>query len=89
MSSIDPLAYIHRADPQSLLIQEGRQDGVIPRAAIDALIAAAPKGTEVRWYDADHSLGPQAYEEHLDWLQDRLGIDGPPVPGARTGPPPS
>jgi dienelactone hydrolase len=86
MSSIDPLAYIHRADPASLLIQEGRQDEVIPRSAIDAMIAAAPKGTEVRWYDADHTMGPKAYSEHLDWLQERLGIDGAPVPGAQTGP---
>ena len=57
MTSIDPLAYIHRADPESLLIQEGRQDAVIPRAAIDAIIAAAPTGTDVRWYDTDHAPG--------------------------------
>ena len=86
MSSIDPLFYIARGDAKRLLIQEGDNDVVIPRTAIDALTDAAPDGTEVRWYDADHALGPQAYEEHLDWLQERLGIDGPPVQGAQTGP---
>jgi dienelactone hydrolase len=86
MSSIDPLAYIARADAKSLLLQEAEQDAVIPRTAIDALVSAAPEGTEVRWYDADHSMGPKAYAEHLDWLQERLEIDGPPVPGAQTGP---
>ena len=86
MSSIDPLAYIARADAKSLLLQEAEKDRVIPRTAIDALIAAAPEGTEVRWYDADHAMGPKAYAEHLDWLQERLEIDGPPVPGAQTGP---
>ncbi len=86
MSSIDPLAYIARADAKRLLIQEGENDQVIPRSAIDALIGAAPDGTEVRWYEADHALGPVAYEEHLDWLEERLGIDGAPVPGAQTGP---
>lgn len=89
MRSIDPLAHIHRADPDRLLIQEGERDVVIPRTAIDALIAAAPEGTEVRWYDADHALGPQAYREHLDWLQEKLGIDGPPIAGTQTDPPDS
>jgi dienelactone hydrolase len=86
MSSVDPLAYIAHGDADALLIQEAEKDVVIPRTAIDALVAAAPEGTEVRWYDADHTMGPVAYEEHLDWLQQRLGIDGPPVPGAQTGP---
>ena len=88
MSSIDPLYYVARANAERLLIQEGENDAVIPRTAIDALIDAAPDGTEVRWYDADHALGPQAYEEHLDWLQERLGIDDAPVAGAQTGPSP-
>ena len=86
MSSIDPLAYIARADAESLLLQEAENDVVIPRTAIDALIAAAPEGTEVRWYDTGHAMGPKAYAEHLDWLQERLEITGPPVPGAQTGP---
>jgi dienelactone hydrolase len=86
MSSIDPLAFIARADKESLLLQEAENDRVIPRTAIDALIAAAPEGTEVRWYDTDHAMGPRAYTEHLDWLQERLEITGPPVPGAQTGP---
>ena len=78
MSSIDPLAYIHRAEPESLLIQEGRQDGVIPRAAIDALIAAAPKGTEVRWYDADHSLGRRRTRSISTGSRTVLGSTGHP-----------
>jgi dienelactone hydrolase len=86
MTSIDPLASIARSEPERLLIQEAEKDLVIPRTAIDALVAAAPEGTEVRWYDADHAMGPKAYEEHLDWLQERLGMEGEPVPGAQTGP---
>jgi dienelactone hydrolase len=86
MGSIDPLATIARADGERLLIQEAEKDIVIPRTAIDALLAAAPDDAEVRWYDADHAMGPKAYEEHLDWLQERLGIDGPAVPGAQAGP---
>ena len=36
---------------------------------------------------ADRALGPKAYREHLDWLQEKLsGMDGPPVPGAKISP---
>lgn len=86
MSSIDPLRYIARARPGSLLLQDGRRDTVIPRKALQALIDAAPDGTEVRWYDAEHALGPVAYRDHMRWLEEHLGLEGPPVPGAKTGP---
>lgn len=86
MSSIDPLHYVAQARAGSLLFQDGRRDSVIPRKALEALIAAAPDDSEVRWYDADHALGPKAYREHLDWLQEKLGMDGPPVPGAKISP---
>ena len=86
MSSIDPLRYIAQARPGSLLLQDGRRDCVIPRKALQALIDAAPDGTEVRWYDAEHALGPVAYREHMRWLADQLDIDGPPVPGREDRP---
>ncbi len=86
MSSIDPLRHIARARPGSLLLQDGRRDSVIPRRALQALIDAAPEETEVRWYDAEHALGPVAYREHMSWLEQELGLDGPRVPGARAGP---
>jgi len=86
MSSIDPLRYIAQARPGSLLLQDGRRDAVIPLKALQALIDAAPENTDVRWYDAEHALGPVAYRDHMRWLEERLGIVGPPVPGAMTGP---
>lgn len=86
MSSIDPLRYIAQARPGSLLLQDGRRDAVIPRKALQRLIDAAPEGTEVRWYEADHALGPAAYRDHMRWLGEELGIAGPPVPGAKSGP---
>ena len=88
MSSVDPLAYIAQGRGDEILIQDGDQDLVIPRTALDAMIAAAPEGTDVRWYEAGHEVGFEAYREHLDWLQAQLGIDGPRVPGAQAGPEP-
>jgi dienelactone hydrolase len=86
MSSIDPLHYIAQARPGSLLLEDGRRDGVIPRTALQALIDAAPRGTKVLWYDAGHALGPVAYRVHMRWLGEQLGINGPLVPGAKSEP---
>jgi dienelactone hydrolase len=85
LGEVDPLRYIRRARPERLLLQNGRQDTIVPRPALDALVAAAPTGTEVRWYDAGHDLDLPAYRQQLDWLAARLDA-GPAVPGARTGP---
>jgi dienelactone hydrolase len=85
LGEVDPLRYVRRARPERLLLQNGRRDEVVPRAALDALAGAAPTGAEVRWYDAGHELDLAAYRQQLDWLADRLGA-GPVVRGARTGP---
>jgi dienelactone hydrolase len=88
MSSIDPLTYIARGHEGSILIQDGEQDAVIPREALQAVIDAAPADTDTRWYEGGHEVGLQAYREHLDWLQEHLDVEGPPVPGAQSGPEP-
>lgn len=84
--SIDPLRWIARARRGSLLLQDGREDEVVPHAALAGLAAAAPKGTDVRWYRAGHALDLAAFRDQLAWLSERLPIRGPAVPGARTEP---
>jgi dienelactone hydrolase len=86
LGQIDPLRYIGRGPRNGILLQDGRSDSVVPRAALVALARAAPPGTEVRWYPAGHLLNLQAFREQLDWLARKLGIHGPAVPGALTGP---
>lgn len=86
MTEIDPLHWIGRAEPERLLLQNGEQDEVVPRKALDALAAAAPEGTDVRWYPAGHGLDADAHGEHVTWLEERLRIEGPPVIGAVTTP---
>jgi dienelactone hydrolase len=86
LTPIDPLRWLGRAHPGSVLIQDGRKDEIVPRGALVALQKAAPRGTVVRWYPAGHELNAQVYRDQLAFLAKKLPIDGPPVKGARTGP---
>jgi dienelactone hydrolase len=84
LRSIDPLRYVAAARPESLLLEDGRKDEVVPRSALTNVVRAAPKGTTVRWYDAPHALNRAAYHDADDWLEHRLPIRGPRVRGAQT-----
>jgi fermentation-respiration switch protein FrsA (DUF1100 family) len=83
---IDPLRWLARARPGSVMLQSGRKDEIVPRAALLALQKAAPPGSVVRWYPAGHELNAQVYRDQLAFLAKELPIDGPPVKGATTGP---
>ena len=85
LGPVDPLRLIKQARPGTLLLQDGRQDAVVPRGALEDLAGATPAKTEIRWYDAGHELNTVAYREQLDWLVRKLGIRGR-VKGALTGP---
>jgi dienelactone hydrolase len=86
LTQIDPLRWLARAHPGSVMLQDGRRDQIVPRAALVALQKAAPPGSVVRWYPAGHELDAQVYRDQLAFLAKKLPIDGPPVKGARTGP---
>lgn len=86
LGAVDPLRYVGRATPGTLLLQDGRQDEVVPRSALDALAHAAPPGTTIRWYAAGHGLSPKAYHDQLAWLARKLRLHEPPVKGALTDP---
>jgi dienelactone hydrolase len=86
LGAIDPLRYIKRAKASTLLLQDGRDDQEVPRAALVAVTQAAPAGTTVRWYNAGHALNTKANRDQLAWLTHTLGLTGPPVKGALTGP---
>jgi dipeptidyl aminopeptidase/acylaminoacyl peptidase len=86
LDSIDPLHYVHEANPAGLFLQDGQQDQVVPRAALLRMVHAAPSGAKVRWYVAGHALNATAFREQIAWLVGRLRIAGPPVKGAQLGP---
>jgi hypothetical protein len=68
LTSLDPIRYVARARPGSVLLEDGRRDTTVPHAALVNVIRAAPKGTTVRWYDAPHELNSAAYRDAFDWL---------------------
>jgi dienelactone hydrolase len=86
LAPVDPLRYVPRASATGLLLQDGRKDQIVPRSALEAMAHAAPHGTTVRWYAADHGLNPKAYHDQLVWLAQKLGLTGTPVKNALTGP---
>ena len=86
LGAVDPLRWVELARPNSILLQNGRSDEVVPRAALDALAAAAGSAAEVRWYDQGHTPSNAAWADQLDWTADRLGVDGPIVERAAAGP---
>lgn len=72
LEPIDPLTRIDDARG-AVLVQAGRRDAIVPRAALEAVIAAAPRGTKVEWYPTGHALNGQAETDRLDWLARELG----------------
>ncbi len=85
LTALDPLRWIARTKAP-VLLEDGRRDEIVPRAALVALQKAAPKGTIVKWYPTGHELNAQAYVDQLAFLQKHLPIDGPKIPGTQTGP---
>lgn len=82
---LDELGEIGRSHAQ-FLFQAGLHDEVVPLAQLVALINAAPRTKEVRWYDAGHLLDVHAVHDQLRWLARQLGLGGPLVRGAKAGP---
>jgi len=86
LGAVDPLRWVARARPGTILIQDGRQDEVVPRTSLQALAKAAGAAAEARWYDQGHSPESAAWLDQLRWLSGKLGVGGPVVPGAASGP---
>jgi len=72
LGSVDPLRYIARARPGSVLLEDGTRDEVVPRKALLNVIHAAPRGTTVRWFPGPHALDRSAYDAAFSWLDQKL-----------------
>jgi dienelactone hydrolase len=71
----DPLHYVALAKPSALLFQDGREDQVVPEAALKELARAGSEPKEIRWYDSGHVPSAKAWADSRGWLADHLEID--------------
>jgi dienelactone hydrolase len=72
LGSVDPLRYLGFAKPQTVLLEDGREDEIVPREALENFISAAPRGTVVRWYPTGHTLNATAFSDAFTWLLRKL-----------------
>lgn len=67
-AAIDPVHYVSRAAPVSLLFQNGTRDPIAPAKDVEAYVRAASEPKELRRYDAGHELDELARDERDAWL---------------------
>jgi uncharacterized protein len=72
--AIDTVDYVDNLAPTRLLLQGAEYDSVIPHREMELLERAATEPKEVRWYNADHDLGPEAARDRRAWLVEQLDL---------------
>ena len=75
MVPIESIRFIPLAPPTALLLQNGRQDNLVPVPDAEALHAATPQSATIRWYNAGHGLNAQALVDRHEWLNGQIGLD--------------
>ncbi len=72
LGAVDPLRAIAHGRPNTILLEDGKRDEIVPHEALVNIANAAPRGTTVRWYDARHALNDAAYDNAFAWLAGKL-----------------
>ena len=85
MNPIEPIRFVHRAAPASILFQNALRDRAVARDDAEALHAAASQPKTVKWYDTEHPLDAAAHVDQLQWLHEQVGTRAPGA-DARSGP---
>jgi dienelactone hydrolase len=71
----DPLSHVAQAAPSVLFFQLGRDDEIVPEAALRELARAGSGPKQVRWYDTGHLPNEELWADSRSWLADELDID--------------
>jgi uncharacterized protein len=74
LEKTDPIHFVGLATPSELLFQDGREDEVVPEAALKALAQAGSEPKDVRWYDAGHVPTAEMWAYSHSWLTDHLDL---------------
>jgi dienelactone hydrolase len=73
MNAVDPINYVSRAAPSSVLFQFSKTDKYISAATANAFSDAASSPKQVIWYDTDHAMNLDAVrKDRTDWLVRQL-----------------
>lgn len=72
MEPIEPIRFVGRAAPASILFQSGTLDVLVPPADARDLHNAASNPKEVRWYETGHDMNQQAVEDRVAWFVSKL-----------------
>jgi dienelactone hydrolase len=73
LAPLDPARWLAHLNVP-LLMQFADKDEHVPTPRREALVAAAPKGTDSRVYAAGHALSDHATRDRLAWLQSQLRL---------------
>lgn len=76
MWPIEPIRYVGGAAPAALLFQNGTLDTQVPPADALRYQRAGSEPKTVLWYEADHGLSTEAYQDQAEWLRETVGIAG-------------
>jgi dienelactone hydrolase len=75
--ALDPVRFVARIAPRAVLFVNARGDETLPRAAAEALHAAAAPPKEVAWFDGGHATLPGvALKTMWQFLARHLGLAG-------------
>ena len=77
MSPIEPICFVQRAPPASILFQSGRRDNLVRPTDAERLHATASQPKTIKWYDSGHDQGPAGQRDYLEWLHDKIGTRAP------------
>ena len=84
MHPIESWRFVHYAAPAALLFQSGLRDQMVPIADAVPYQRAGSEPKTILWYDSEHQLPAQAFQDQAEWLQQYIGIDAasfqPPNP---------
>lgn len=77
MWPIEPLRFTAHITRTPLLLQNGRNDQLVPPKAAEALHAAITSPKTVEWYESGHGLPRAALDSRVRWLSSKLGLTVP------------
>lgn len=72
-ASVSPSNFIAHVSPRPLLFINGKQDVIVNGDAAKTLHDAAKSPKEVIWVESGHMLPPDAIQQGITWLVEKLG----------------